>query len=299
MSAQTRTVADRVHSRRDLALLAGAGFATLPWGRSAGVKLGVHASSFRNVPAGPGTDAIDRLIRALTTCEARECELGPSLVEPAGYRAHDAGHHEAMSAMTPQMMRRELRKWRLRTPLRYFESIADRFGKAGIRIYAYNYSPDATFSDEEIDRGFAMARALGADILTVSTTDLMARRIAPLASRHDMVVALGGGVGTKVSAPFKTHVDIAQLLTANVDPVAYVRDHHDEITSLYLTDCRKNSGDSVTWGQGDAPIREVLQLLKREGWPIHAYVKYQNASGSTDVVEEVKRCVAYAKQTLA
>ena len=127
----------------------------------------------------------------------------------------------------------------------------------------------------------------------------MARRIAPLASRHDMVVALGGGVGTKVSPPFKTHVDIAQLLTANVDPVAYVRDHHDEITSLYLTDCRKDSGDAVTWGQGDAPIREVLQLLKRESWPIHAYVKYQSASGSTDVVEEVKRCVAYAKQTLA
>jgi hypothetical protein len=97
-----------------------------------------------------------------------------------------------------------------------------------------------------------MARALGADILTVSTSDVMGEAhcsrwpVATTWSWHS-----GGGVGTKVSPPFKTHVDIAQLLTANVDPVAYVRDHHDEITSLYLTDCRKDSGDAVTWGQGD------------------------------------------------
>ena len=33
---------------------------------------------------------------------------------------------------------------------------------AGIAIDAYNYSPNATCSDQEIERGFEMAKALGA-----------------------------------------------------------------------------------------------------------------------------------------
>jgi sugar phosphate isomerase/epimerase len=289
---------DRVHSRRDLAMLAFAGLATPPWSGSGGATLGVHASSFQDVPAAPGDDAVDRVIRAMTICEARECELSPSVVEPAGYRGHAAGHHESMSSMTPQMMRRELRKWRLRAPLGFFESIGARFASAGIRVYAYNYSPDATFTDEEIDRGFSMARALGADVLTVATTEPIAERIGRYADKHRMVVALDAGAPTTVRSPFKLQVDVARLLAANVDPVAYVRAHHEEITSLYLTDCRTGSSDAVRWGEGDAPIREVLQLLKREGWPIHAYVKYQHRGGGA-VVDEVKRCVAYAKQAMA
>ena len=93
-------------------------------------------------------------------------------------------------------------------------------------------------------------------------------------------------------------MDVARMLAADIDPLAYLRAHHDEIASVDLTDCRKGSNDAVTWGEGDAPIREVLQLLKREGWPIHAYVKYQHRGGDA-VVEEVKRCVAYAKQAMA
>jgi len=298
MSAQVFDT-DRVHSRRDLALLAFAGLATLPWGGSGGGRLGVHASSFQDVPAASGTDAVENVIRAMTACGVTECALAPSVVEPAGYRAHAAGHHEAMSSsMTPQMMRRELRKWRLRTPLSYFESIGSRFANAGIRIYAYNYSPDATFSDEEIERGFRMARALGAELLTVSTTAPLAERVSRCADRHGMVIAFESELLVTVPDQSRRHLDVARMLAADLDPVAYLRAHHDEIASVDLTDCRKGSTDAVTWGEGDAPIREVLQLLKREGWPIHAYVKYQHRGGGA-VIDEVKRCVAYAKQAMA
>ena len=289
---------DRVHSRRDLALLAFAGLGTLPWGGSGGARLGVHASSFQDVPAASGTDAVDSVIRAMTACAVTECALASSVVEPSGYRAHEAGHHQAMSSMTPQMMRRELRKWRLRTPLTYFEAIGARFANAGIRIYAYDYRPDASFSDEEIECGFSMARALGAELLTVSTTEPLAERVSRCAGRHDMVVAFEAESLTAVPGSSRRHVDVARMLASDVDPLGYLRAHHDEIASVDLTDCRKGSNDAVTWGEGDAPIREVLQLLKREGWPIHAYVKYQHRGGDA-VVEEVKRCVAYAKQAMA
>ena len=50
-------------------------------------------------------------------------------------------------------------------------------------------------------------------------------------------------------------------------------------------------------GDGDAPIREVLQLLKREAWPIRTYVDYDYA-GRASPIDEVKRCLAYATRSL-
>jgi hypothetical protein len=42
----------------------------------------------------------------------------------------------------------------------------------------------------------------------------------------------------------------------------------------------------------------VLQLVKREKWPIRAYIEYEH-KGSAGVVDEVKTCYAFAKQALA
>lgn len=317
-----------MYTRRDLALFTIAGLAAPLFagfkGMAAGnggsavaagarVRLGVQTSSFRDLPLDPGHDAIDTLIQAMTECGVSECELAAPTVEPA-YGGHASRHLAAMSSMSPQMMRRELRKWRLRTPLSHFHAIASRFDQAGVAVCAYDYSPDSTFSDEEIDRSFSMAKALGAQVLTASPTLEMAKRLAPFAATHKMVVALSPWMRTDhphaasnradvgalldLSPHFKVNVDLGQFTADHVDPVAYIRDHHDEIASVRLTDARKNGGDPVAWGAGDTPIREVLQLLQREGWPIRAYVDYQYRGEGTPV-EEVKRCFAYAKQALA
>lgn len=247
-------------------------------------RLGVHTSSFRELPLVAGRDTVDTVIRAMTECGARECELSSSSVEPAGFSSDGMEHHASMSTMTPQMMRRELRKWRLRTPASYFGAIGERLQKAGIRVYAYNYSPDSTFSDEEIDRGFAMARALGAEMLTTAAPLDVAKRIAPAAEKHGMAVGVGSGVELAASHMFKLRVDVVKLIASGVDPVAYLRDHHNDVASVYLTDCR---------GKEDG----VLQLLKQEDWPIHTYVGKVDR-GHGDVVEEVKRCFVYAQQAL-
>jgi hypothetical protein len=39
-------------------------------------------------------------------------------------------------------------------------------------------------------------------------------------------------------------------------------------------------------------------MLKKERWPIHAYIEYEYA-GAGSPVDEVKRCDAYARQALA
>ena len=55
-----------------------------------------------------------------------------------------------------------------------------------------------------------------------------------------------------------------------------------------------------SWGKGQTPIKEVLQLLKKEKWPIYADIEleYQIPPGS-DAVKEVAKCVQYCKEALA
>ena len=182
-----------MYSRREIATIGLAGLAAplagLFAGGAADVHLGVNTSSFGNLTRALGTDPIDALIQALVACDVHECELSAGQVEPRFGGGHVA--HHTMSSMSPQMMRRELRKWRLRTPAAYFAAIGARFRKAGIAIHAYNYSPNRSFTDEEINQGFISARALGADLITASTTADVARRVAPFADRHRMIVAIG------------------------------------------------------------------------------------------------------------
>jgi len=275
------------------------------------VRLGVHTRSFGALRSEPGVDSIQTLIDALRACDVHECALSATHVE-AQFGTPHAGHHTA-AKMSPQMMRRELRKWRLRTPASYYRAIGDRFRKAGVAIYAYSYGSDRSFTDQEIDYGFTAARALGADIVTASTTLDVAKRIAPIADRHRMVVALHGrspgddpnALGTpqsfaatlQMSKYFKVSLDVGQFTAASLDAAGYLREHHQTITTVLLNDRRRERRDDLPWGYGDTPIREILQLVKREAWPIRVYVAIDYAS-MNGPIDEVKKCLAYAAQAL-
>src|SRR5262249_19192220 len=143
----------------------------------------------------PGTDAVDTVIRSMKECELTECELFAPQVEPQFNRGGGGGGRGRRGAPpTPEeaKAREDLRRWRLETPLSHFQDVGRKFKSAGIAVYAYNYSANSSFTDAEIDRGFEMTKALGAEIITMSTTVEVARRIAPLAEKHKMVVAMHG-----------------------------------------------------------------------------------------------------------
>ena len=236
------------------------------------MTLGVHTSSFQAL-LGPGSDPVDVLVRALTACGARECELFAPQVEAQFGGPH--GGHGSMSSMSPQMMRRELRKWRLRTPPAYFQAIGSRFQQAGVAIAAWNYSPDGSFSDQEIARGFEMAKALGAGTLTVSAEHGMAKRIAPFAAEHKMTVAFAGDTAADaigVSPHFKIALDAAHVASAG----DYLHAHHADVAVV-----------RVTCDQAEA--RQMVEAVARNGWPIGVFVK---AGGGSTAVDDVKRCLA-------
>jgi sugar phosphate isomerase/epimerase len=275
-----------------------------------GVRVGVQTYSFRDLPR-PDGDAADVIIRAMTACGLGECELWSPQLEP---RRFSAPGRPASDSPEGQKARADLRAWRLSTPMDHFREVRKKFDDAGLKIHGYNYSFNASFTDEEIDRGFEIARALGAEFITASTTLPVARRVVPLAEKHEMVVAMHGhsnladpnefataesfAAAMKMSKYFKVNLDIGHFTAAGFDPVAYLREHHADITNIHVKDRKRSQGENTPWGAGDTPIREVLQLIKRSKWPIPANIEYEY-KGTGTPIEEVKRCYEYVRQALA
>ena len=280
-----------------------------------GVRLGVQTYSFRDLPRTAGGDATSSIIEAMKACGFTDCELWADQIEPPRVRF---GPNPTPEQQLQQRQNREaLRTFRVQTPLDHFRNIGNAFRKAGLTIYAYNYSFANDFTDEEINRGFEIARAMGAEIITTSSSPDFAKRLAPFADRQKTTVAFhnhsarnfDGRPGNffspdhfaavlAASNRFKINLDIGHYTAANQDPIAYLRDHARDVTNLHIKDRKKNEGANTAWGAGDTPIREVLLLLKRDKLPIRAYVEYEH-KGAAGPVEEVRKCLDYAKSALA
>ena len=280
-----------------------------------GVRIGVQTYSFRDLPRPAGAaDSVDVVIKAMKESGRQRVRA----VRAAARAAVRAGRARRSAAR--RRRQRRSRRARIcasgasRRSLDHFRNARKKFDAAGITIHAYCYNMNASFTDAEIDRGFEMTKALGADVMTTSTQMDVAKRLAPLADKHKMIVGLHGhsnitdpnefatpesfAAAMKMSKYLKVNLDIGHFTAANYDPVAYIREHHADITNLHLKDRKKNQGDNTPWGQGETPIREVLQLLKKERWPIPADIEYEYRGAGTSP-QEVKKCFEYAKQALA
>jgi sugar phosphate isomerase/epimerase len=287
-----------MYTRRDLGRLA---LATLPAAALAkinskykGVTLGVQSYSFRDRP-------LDDAIAAMKQVGLGTCELW-------------MGHIEPRSERNNRDAREELRKWRLSVSLDEFRRVREKFDKAGIDLYAYNYSFKDNFTDEEIARGFEMAKALGVKGITASATVSVAKRVDKYAAQHKIIVAMHNHSNVKDPNEYATpesfaaamqgaspyiwvNLDIGHFVAGGFDPVDYIRKHHEKILTLHIKDRRKNQGENMPFGQGETPIKEVLQLLRDRKYNIPANIEYEYKG--SDAIAEVRKSLEYMKQCLA
>jgi sugar phosphate isomerase/epimerase len=314
-----------VYSRRDFGKIALASFPiSLAFAkinsRIDGVRLGVQTYSFRDLP-------LDAVIHSIAAEGLGECELFSPHIEGghtdrapmAGMRPPGANGgtpnpaDAAARAAARTAAREELRKWRLAVPMDYFHGIRQKFSDAGITIVAYNLSFNDSFTDDEIDRGFDMAKAVGAQFITASSTLSAVKRVAPFADKHKMVVAMHGHSNTRdpnqfakpesfaqamaMSKYFKINLDIGHFTAAGYDAVPYIQENYENILLLHLKDRKKDDSGNTPWGEGDTPIKQTLLLLKEKKYPIPAYIEYEYQGTGTSQ-EEVKKCFDYCKAVL-
>ena len=178
-------------------------------------------------------------------------------------------------------------------------------------LTAYNLSFQNDFTDEEIDRGFEMARALGVDVITASSKVSTAARLDPFATRHGITVAFHNHTRQAPdefvspesfdealagrSDRLAINLDIGHFTGAGFDPLAYIDRHHARIVSLHVKD-KTRDDRNVPWGEGDTPIVEVLRRLRDRRWDIPVQIEYEyRGSGA---VTEVTRCLDYCRQAL-
>jgi len=272
-------------TRRDFAALACAGLARPLMARTqrtpinsrvGGVVVGLQTFSLRTLPREGVRDA---LVRAMTTVGLGECELFGPHVEP---NATEVPNVQA---------------WRLSVPLGYFTAIRQQFDNAGIDIAGYNPRL-GQMSDEELDRVFLMAKALGARVLHSNLQPAVAERVAPLAAKHQMTVAITQpNLDIFAMSPyFKLCSDIGDATRAGNDALKTVVEHHDRLTDIHLKDCQFK-GPSVPFGTGDSQMKAVLQFLqaKRSNVPARIDCDYPGTGASVD---EVQRCFDYVKSCL-
>jgi sugar phosphate isomerase/epimerase len=208
-----------------------------------------------------------------------------------------------------------LATWRAGTTADTWKAVRKKFNDPGIDVALLCYNMNDRMKDEEIEYGFQMAKGLGVKGITTSTTLTMAKRIAPIAETHKLLVGYHGHDQTNDPNQTATlesyatlmaygkyngvNLDIGHFTAANYDAVAFIKEHHAKITNLHLKDRKKDHGDNVPWGQGDTPIKDVLQLLKKEkyGFPANIELEYRIPEDS-NVVVEMKKCLQYCKDAL-
>ena len=58
-------------------------------------------------------------------------------------------------------------------------------------------------------------------------------------------------------------------------------------------------GSTVPFGQGDVPIVEALQLMKRNHWKFQATIEFEySVPQGSDLLIEMGKCVEYCKKAL-
>jgi sugar phosphate isomerase/epimerase len=280
-----------------------------------GVRIGIQSYSFRTL-------SLDDAISAMAKIGIGECELFSGHVEPRLGPPPGAGR-PPQGEITPEMReamreaarkrQEEIRKWRLEVSLDHFKDVRKKFDAAGIKLQGYNYSFNDNFTDDEIDRGFQMAQALGVNIITASSTLTSAKRVAPFADKYKMTVAMHGhsnltdpnqfakpesfSSALAMSKYFAINLDVGHFFAAGFDPIAYIEANHARITNLHIKDRKKENGPNTPWGEGDTPIKPVLQLLKQKKYDIPANIEYEYQGA--DAVVEVGKCFQYIKDSLA
>jgi sugar phosphate isomerase/epimerase len=188
------------------------------------------------------------------------------------------------------------------------------YNDAGVTIYAWKQL-SANMTDEEFEYIFNVAEALGCTHTTLElpTDAAQLKRIGDFAMKRKIYAAYHTHAQGNMTA-FDQAFALSNGNQANVDfghwvaagnvggtPMDFLAKHHDRIASFHLKDrtTPKNCALNLPWGTGETPIRDILQMVKKNKWKIPASIEleYDVPEGS-DAVREVRKCVEFCRKAI-
>ena len=208
----------------------------------------------------------------------------------------------------------KLKAWRTSVSMDAFKKLRKMYNDAGVTIYAWKQL-NTNMSDEEYEYIFNVAEALGCTHTTLELpTDAAAlKRLGDFAMKKKIYAAYHTHAQGSMTA-FDQAFELSKGNMANVDfghwvaagnvggtPMQFLEKYHARISSFHLKDrtTPPNCSLNLPWGTGETPIKEILQLVKKNKWKIPASIEleYDIPEGS-DAVQETKKCVEFCRAAL-
>lgn len=266
-----------------------------------GVRVGTISYSYRSA-----LTSAEELLQALLTGGLSEVELmGAPIQTFAGFAVAPGGGKAKKAA--PAIRYTDAQREAQLTKCRELRKL---YNGAGVNIHIHKiaFGP----SDEEVEFNFQVAKALGCEGITVERSEAMVKRLAPFAEKHRIRVGFHNHTANvpQIEQP-DALLDYGRYIAFNFDvghyvagtkgksPIPVLEKYHDRILNLHLKD-RTADGGNLPWGEGQTPIKEILQLMRKEKWtfPANIELEYKIPAGS-DAIKEVARCVEYCRAALA
>jgi len=315
------------YTRRDLGKLALAAVpvamatAAKPNSVFGGVQVGINTPySFHNMP-----DGADDILKYQTDLgiSASELRLQPverALNAPKPWTAPRGANRNSLTEEQQAERAKAaeaLRKWRTSQSMDGFTAFRKKWEDAGVRIQVVKFDGIDSFSDDEVDYAFQVARSLGAQAISCEIPLSKTERLGGFATKHKTMVGYHGHTNLTSPEAFGrpgsweqaftyskyngANIDIGHFFTANdVSPAEFIKKYRDRITHVHLKDRKAHNGPNVPWGQGDTPLRDCLRMIKKEKFPFQATIEFEYpVPKDSTLLAELKKCVAYCKDCLA
>lgn len=272
------------------------------------VRIGVITYSFRSMPS-----TADDLLGYLVKLGLTNVELMGEPVEAFAGAPEGPPYQRPPLTDAQQAERKahaeEMRKWRSSVSMDKFKQLRKKFDNEGVNIDIVKFRLDR-MTEEELAYSFKVAHELGASGITLERSDEAVKKLASYATRHKTLIGYHNHAEVNFNSwdkaleysPYNAiNLDVGHYVAGtNESPVPLIKKYHDRILNLHLKDRKKNNGDNMPWGQGDTPLREILQLMKTEGYKFMGTIEleYPIPNGS-DAVQEVQKCIDFCRDALA
>ncbi len=283
-------------------------FQAKPDSKWAGVQVGLNVPYNYGVRTMPVDDVIQKTVElGVSAVELRSQPIELFMGVPMAVLEPGRDREKQKAAAE------QLREWRLKANSSDAAKVRTKFDAAGVKIDVVKFDNIYNFTDPELDYAFNLAKAAGARAISCELEVAGSKRVGQFADRHRFPVGYHGHTKTPASM-FEEAFSFAKYNWANIDighwvagglgnPVDIIRKYHDRITHIHVKDRKApangQDGANVPFGQGDTPIKDVLQLIRDNKYPIQATIEFEYpVPQGSDRMAEMRKALDYCKAAL-